>query len=442
MLDFWRNNFFRIALCILAFAIPFPFVFGAIAMWILVFSWLIQTGLSTRIRKITKPPYLIWILYFLLFAVSYFYSENKAESVKDLEKKLSLLILPVIVGTSIGIAKKDLEKIFFWFIAGIAIISVYCIGNAVYLYQSSHDKELFFYHTLVENLDSNAVYMSFYTIFALFLLLFYKWDYFFKLNKNNWRWPLISIIFVFLLLLSCRLIIVVFFALLLLWVISSLFRTGKFFTAKKMAFITIATFAGSLILFTNNPVKTRYQNLRSDNIRNVFEKDYKQKALKLDNLTIRLFIWRVCVQNIEEKNLWAIGCGNGDIEDIQNKKMLELGLPGFDDKTPWRSGLYNIAIHNMYLQTLMMIGIPGVFCLLCIVFLPFFYLKRMDNKFIFLVFHITAALFMCQESGLETQAGIIYYTFFSMVFWNYYYSQKNNKEVVSSCNGLARTVVS
>jgi hypothetical protein len=128
-----------------------------------------------------------------------------------------------------------------------------------------------------------------------------------------------------------------------------------------------------------------------------------------------------------EKKLWLKGCGSGDLNDIQNSKFEQLGVPGFKKEDGFQSPFRNIAIHNMYLQTLMMIGIPGLLCLLTIVLLPLFYLKGLDNYLIFLAFFISGIMFMCQESVLQTQGGLVYYTFFSVIFWNVHYSNKVSK---------------
>ncbi len=423
----WRNKFFDFSLFVLAFIIPFPFICATIAIWLMVLAWIIQGDFKTKLKYFVKPTYLLWILYFLLFAISYFYSDNKTASLKDLERKLSFVILPLVVATGISINKKNLEYLFLSFILGISTVAIYCIVNASYQYGITHNKSFFFYHTLVSNFDANAVYMSFYTLFAVFLLLFFKWSIFFQNKKSIFRWLLFGLIFTFLILLSCRLLIAIFFLLLLAYAVKLLFQPGKELLIKKAVLIITVLIIGCLIAFTNNPVSKRYKDLKSNNIGMVFEKDYKTKTFRVDYLTVRPFIWRICLQNIVEKNLWWTGCGNGDIYDLQNQKMADLGVEELRNENRQKSPLYSIAIHNMYLQSLMMIGISGLIVLTMIVFVPFLFLKRIDYKFIFLAFHISAAMFMMQESVLQTQAGIVYYVLFSVIYWNFYYSLRNIK---------------
>lgn len=422
----WRDKFFTSALYFVGFVISFPFKVGAIAVWILIFFWILQGNFKEKIKRLVKPAYIIWILYFVLFALSFLYSENKVEALKDLEKKLAFIIFPIVVGSGTCISRKNLENLFFCFVAGLTITAFYCIGAACRNYYITHDKDYFFYHTLVRDFDSNAVYISFYVLLGLFLLLFFKWNRFFKSSYRGWKWIFTLVLFTFFLLLSCRMLIVTFFILLFVLGGRTIFAMGRSYPLRKILISIIAISALCIVAFTNNPVRSRYKDLHTNNIGIIFQKKYSDKDFKLDHLTFRPFIWRVCIENIIENRLWWKGCGNGDIKDLQNKKFKALGVPGFKKEDGFQSPLYDIAIHNMYLQTLMMIGIPGLICLLVIVILPFFYLKYFNNKFVFFVFFISAMLFMCQESVFQTQAGIIYYTFFSIVFWNYYYSNKNS----------------
>lgn len=428
----WRNKIFNGALCLVAFVMSFPFNIEAVAIWTLIAAWLVQGDLKNKVKELSKPGYLLWILYFFLFALSISYSENKNEGIKDVVLKLSFIVFPVVIGTGIFLNKKTLENLFFWFIAGLTLTAAFCIGRACWLYYLSHDETYFFYHILVDALDSNAVYMSFYVFLSLFLLLFFEWQMFFNGKNRKWKWILTILLFAFFLLLSCRLLIVLFFILLLILSAKSIKGDGPSIQVRKILIGTIVLGSLCVLVFTNNPIKERYENLRTNNINFIFEKGYAGKDFKVDHLTFRPLIWRVCLQNVVEKKLWLKGCGSGDVSDIQNKEFEELGVPGFKESDGFQSPFHDIAIHNMYLQTLIMIGIPGLVCLLTIVLLPFFYLKNLENNLIFLVFFISAIMFMCQESVLQTQGGLVYYTFFSVIFWNYYYSNKIAKECNAS----------
>jgi O-antigen ligase len=428
-LDSWRDKVFVNALCLLAFVIPFPYPFGATSVWVLVLAWLIQGGFANKFKRLSKPGYLVWIAYFILFALSYFYSKNKEASLLDLTTKLTFVIFPILIGT-VEIDRKTLEKIFNSFIAGLCAIAFFCILYAFCIFQKTGDASQFFYHALVDILDAaNAVYMSFYVIFALFLFITFRFSSVFTKERKPFKWSVFGFLFAFFIMLACRLLIFLFLVYLGIIAVKFLLRNPKKYVLKivTLAFVVL-TFCG-FILFTKNPIKERYLLVAKGNMDWVRQKDFSNKNFVLDNVNVRLLIWRVAIENIEERNLWWKGCGNGDINDIQNEKFVQLNVPGFRKDDRYESPLHSIYIHNMYLQSLEMIGIPGLLCLLLILILPFFSIKYVKNKGTFYIFQSTAILFMMQESVLQIQAGIIYFTFFSIVFWSFCYSQKNQKEM-------------
>lgn len=409
-------------------------MYGSIAIMIVALAWIIAGDFLQKLKKLKSFGALIWILYYVLHAISYTYSTDKGESAFDLTSKMSFVLLPLFISAGDELNKEKLEKIFFSYVLGITASSIYCMSKAVILYREAHNIELFFYHTLVKGLETNAVYIAWFTILSLFMLLFFSWNKFFQGKNAIWRWLLFALQMVFFILLSSRLLIVLFF-ILIIPAGYIIYLKGKkvSFVKQVIAFISIAALATG-IFFTSNPVKQRYKDVEQNNFSQLFEKDYTGKTLHLNNLTIRLFVWRVALQNIKEKNLWLKGCGNGSAHDIQNRKMKALGIAEFQSPHPeLETGLYNMNLHNMYLQSLLMLGIPGLLCFLAIVVAPFFCAKRIDNNIVFVLFQIVSALFMLQEAALQTQAGIVYFTFFSQIFWNLYYTTVKKRSIQPVC---------
>ena len=139
------------------------------------------------------------------------------------------------------------------------------------------------------------------------------------------------------------------------------------------------------------------------------------------NLTLRLFLWRLGMENVREHNLWWYGAGNGDVSLLQNAKLDQNGVGDIYNPAQ-RSNLYNVNLHNMYLEILIMLGIPGVLCLLIIVFSPFFYYKNKKYRPFFLLFCTIAAIFLFQEAAFQTEAGTVFYVLFMQIFISIYYS--------------------
>lgn len=424
----WLQQLCYILMCVVAFAIPLPFLFGSVSIILLAAAWLLQANFRETGRNLwSNKPLLVWILYYALHAVSYLYAHNKHQSAFDLESKLSFVVLPVIIGAGSDIKGRRLENIFFGFVIGITAAAAFCLVKAAVLWKASGDAAVFFYHTLVKGLDANAVYAAWYTIFSIVLLLLFDWKYFFSGRRYTWlKWLLLLIHSVFFILLSSRMLLVLLLIFLVPVFFKKLFRNERFPVLLRNGAIAAVLLMVTIISVTDNPVSRRYKELLQSNMPTAWQHAHVYKVQEFNNLTLRLFVWRVGIDNMNEHHLWWKGASNGDVSDLQNRKMDEWGIPDIYNAAN-RSPMYNVNLHNMYMQSLLMLGIQGLLVFVLIIVLPFFYMKGVEARTIFIMFQVTAALFMLQESALQTQAGIVFFSFFSQVFWNISYTSVKSR---------------
>jgi O-antigen ligase len=432
----WLRQLQLFLLCFLAFAIPFPFLFSAVVIILLSLVWLLRVNikelcLSIKERKALWP----WLLYFALFGISYFYSDNKSQSLFDLQSKLSLLLFPLIIGAGTAIDKILAERIFIFFIAGISVAACLSIGNAIHVYLQTGQTDHFFYHSLVSIPDMNAVYMALFTLLSLSALLFFPWETYFTGKYRHLRSGLIALQTVFFILLSSKMLLVLFFMLVVPFYLWRNFKHAQIARWKILLLVGIFTGLFITLITTHNPIRKRYEEIVDKNdLHKAWLKDYSHEdQSKFSNLTIRVIAWRLGMENIIEKNLWLTGSGNGDAQDLQNQKMQYYHVHN------WHSGifdesseLYNVNLHNMFLQSLLMIGIPGLILFSIIIFMPFFHIRQIRYKLVFLIFHVSVFAYMLQEAALQSQAGIVYYSFFAQVFWNIYYSDEKIKKGIKT----------
>jgi hypothetical protein len=73
-----------------------------------------------------------------------------------------------------------------------------------------------------------------------------------------------------------------------------------------------------------------------------------------------------------------------------------------------------------------MLGIPGLSILLLLIFMPLRYPLPKPFKLFSVIFIVTSALFMFIEAALQTQAGIVFFTFFSTLMAKVLYSASND----------------
>ncbi len=426
---FAKDKIYIFFLCLVAFAIPFPFIYSSISIILLLIVWIITTDFKKTLYLFLKNKYLwFWCLLFLLTAISYIYSFDKTLSINDLQRKLSFIILPIIIGTQLKIDKNVLKKIFTCFVSGLLIVIMFCIVNAIIRWQHTKDLDVFFYHNLVAGLNANAVYYALYIYFALVLILLYNWEgTFFQIK---WVYSVaLSLLLIFFILLSSK-------SLLLLFIIL-VFPVFLIRTLKKHKLISLiiiivgfSTIGG--IFFTQNPIHKRYQEILENNDKESWLPEYANgQKQHFNNLTLRRFLWSTAIENIKENNLWLYGCGNGGVLELQKqkikKKIIEYGADNQLINT--NPPLWDYNLHNMYLQTLMMLGIPGLFTFLVILIAPLIFIKFKEEKRIYYLFFISIIIFMFQESALQTQAGIVYSTYFYMVIYSYVQSTYRKENI-------------
>ena len=407
----------HVACCLLAATIPLLFIWSTLSIWAIIICWALSGRFASTWRHFrAQPAYWLWVIYFALHAASYFWSSDKDQSLFDTVSKLSFVVLPIVVGAGANICRRRFEQILGSFILGISAVTLFCLGQAFALWRGDGDDAHFFYHDLVKGFDANAVYMAWYVFCALSALLLINWQYLFR---DKWRllnWALATILLVFLVLLSSRLLLAVFALLTIPSYLLKLIRSRKGSWKSILSVAVLMVSIGGALALTGNPINSRFRDVMHRDLKIAFLKDYRDTIPHFNNLTLRLFVWRCGMDNMREHNLWLKGCGNGDEHHIQNAHFNELGI------TPERQERYAIAIqninlHNMYMQSLIMFGVPGLVVFMLIMISPFFYVSKVEHRRWFLVFHIVSFLFMIQESALQTQAGVIFFTFFSCIFW-------------------------
>ncbi len=406
--------------CLLAASFPLWFNYTAICIWLLAIAWLLHADFKGSWRRLkSNRGYWPFFLYFLLYALSYTYSADKAQAGFDITQKLSFILLPLILGAGTQITRRGWECILLSLAISLTVVGLVCMARAYLLWRLSGDDEVFFYHRLVAGLDANAVYMAWYVLFSIAALSFYRWTICF----HHWhgvllKWLLIAIQFVFFVLLSSRTMLVMLCMIALPCYLHVQVKKFRWTAWHIIGALLLAATLGAAIIKTDNPVRQRFEDVRPNNLRHAFQSHYADSNQQFSNLTMRLFIWRVGVENIRANKLWWCGAGNGDVHNLQNDRIASYGFR-MTNEFGGPSAMRDIDLHNMYLQTLMAIGIPGLIVLLILLLSPFFFLARTGFPHLSFLFHLSACLFMLQEAVFQTQSGIVYYIFFAVLFWQF-----------------------
>ena len=377
----YRGLLFFLVLASLAFSMKLNSLF----IILLVLQWLLMVPLAEKKENLRRNWKLIALFggYFLLFAISILYSENTSSAWKDIESKLSLLLIPLSILGQKRLEVKEqavLLKLYVWFLVGVG---VFLIGKSLFLAGGLLTNQEF--SALI---GVHASYLSLYMAVALFITnqsLMHKSQV--KLNT-----VIVLFLAFILVVLAARMVTIATFLSLFTW-----FAVVHFTWKRLLTMIVI--FIGVVFAISSiESVKSRFQEgLVGEQVEfgtvadSVKLKTYGGKA-------IRFAIWQ-CAQDVIEEN-WAIGVGAGDVH-----KNLHDSYKRNEFQLAWQYNNFNS--HNLFIETIIAVGVLGVVVLITLFYLLFFSAIKNRNM---LLFCFTTLFFMFSliESAFNVQKGIVF----------------------------------
>lgn len=404
-------------------ALPFSIKITSLLSILLVVLWILELVWLKK-RPIAWNE--LWVPFFtgfyMLHILGLLYTQNLGNGLFDLEKKLSLLIFPLILGSSPSLRKdNDLRnKVHTWFIVSCLLALIYCLVHGMYRYINeiptnssvyggfeatqqfkavnqgvSNLWDYITYAELLSPLQLHPTYSSLFILLVIFILL----DKVLQTGVKRKIRLAYNILFLFFIaaifLIASRIAILL---LLLLLPLQLCMRARQLFSWKKLAMIATGFILLLIILINFVPVvKHRFAN----------DLNSLEQAYSPDNpgtgMTMRLTIWRTAVEIIKKNPI--IGVGTGDVDAVMTEHYEANGVVELAGYNP----------HNQYLHTAVMLGAVGTLYLLLTLFLPFVVaLKRRDT--IYLLFLMIVGVTFFTESVLQSNKGIVFYSLFNSLY--------------------------
>lgn len=336
-----------------------------------------------------------------------FWTSNIPQGWKGIEIKFSLLAFPIffpLIFRSNQINKKLAINALTTSAVVYALLS---FSRALFLYSDSHNPEQFYnvdlgFRIFQEGPFVHPTYVSFY-----YLVLVLIWGK--KLIGSSSSIMNVSTIG------NIGLIILfigfIFFSSSKAGILGlgiAIFYLLAFYAIKKKKVVQASLlFLGfllvSLVGIYNSSLKLRFEQAYQE-----LTKENSEPGSYLMSTGARIWIWKATSQIIQEHPV--IGVGVGDIRDELTKKYKEIGIVTIQD-----SGFDS---HQQYLQTFASLGIIGLLSLL-FVFFQFFKEGIRNKNFYLFGFGLLYLFFGFTESMLETQAGIVFFTFCALFFYSF-----------------------
>jgi hypothetical protein len=130
--------------------------------------------------------------------------------------------------------------------------------------------------------------------------------------------------------------------------------------------------------------------------------------------SLRVQIWKLCVELLNENRAWITGVGIGDLQDKLDEKYRQKGMytgnPELKD-----SGYLGYGPHNQYMEILTAMGGIAVFFFGFVISL-LWQRAVVRNHFLLPGFLLLITLFFITESVLGTAKGILFFMFFTTLF--------------------------
>lgn len=400
-----HNRIYAWGLPLLLFLMPFNTIGCNILILLLSANWLLELDFKHKLQRMIRSPYILLCLaLFALICLELCFTHNIKAGRFAIEKKLSLLCFPLVIGTSAFFQDNSEVKnrCYRFFFAGTLAASIVLLGIAAYRYALVHDANCFFYHALVQPFGQHAVYFSVYIYIGLVFMYHHSAG-----RPRGWLLAAMLLLAGTIVLLSSKLIIFLF----LLHVLALLFKRLLHQRRKAYTYLALLTLVlGTAILFlTKNPVRERFSDLANGNVALL-----KQARFEPSNYfnawQLRFLLWKFSVETLNEQQRWLIGVTPGDAQDELNAKVRQYNMY-VGEKSRGDYGYLHHNCHNQYVQSLLETGLIGLGLLLAILTLSVAQARRRRDVaalFVVLIF----AYFFLTESALERMIGIVPFMIF------------------------------
>ena len=381
------------------------------AVVISLISWLIVSILniiSDFFLKIDFPLNIktnksIFILPFLyiLYVLGMCYTKNIEYGLFDLEIKISLLLIPLILVLRSNIYINFPKTFLYSLSLGCIISFIINIIHAYILFLEDKSTNHFFYSDLSNSIHPS--YLSLYVGVAIISLLTIKNTAFLsKLNFNLLKVIIILTLITYLFMLSSKAGIISFTLAIFAFSIIKLRKKIKTFYAISISFFIILLI--SLTIYQVPSIERRFKELKMP-----FE---KSANISIDNEYGSIARLAIIISTIDiaKQNLpW--GVGTGDTKDEITKYYISKGSTTIKTKF--------LNAHNQFTQTTIALGIPGLL-LLILLFTNGFISAIKKKNILFISVLILLFIQFLFESMLEGQSGVIFISLFLslLIIWN------------------------
>lgn len=364
-----------------------------IAIWIVTFFSQKSNLQNIRLQYLRNKALILSSIFYVLHLIWLINTQNIKSGLFDIQVKMSFLILPFLVVSTVLQEKKNEEKIFLFFISGSFISQLISIFYVLYIKYFTNATISFFYGDI--SIFLHPSYMSLYVILSIVLSVFLLYK---QVGEKIKIVLILNLLFsiVFIFLLSSKSGMISLFLLVLMGVIFAFLKINLNIWLKVI--VSILLLLGIAFSLLNNSRIKQALSVFDEIVLSGIE--YSPQKYTESNAD-RLFVWKSAFEMIKEN--WLLGAGTGDVKDAlleQYKK--DKFIDAYEKK---------LNSHNQYLETFIGLGIIGFLVLIGMFIIPLITAIK-ESNYILISFLIIVAFNLLFESMFNTQAGVVFIAFF------------------------------
>jgi len=378
--------------------LPFDRLYSELALISLLLHSIIHVK-KNRLRSLFTLQNGLLTAVFLLGVLALAWSDDKSQGIKDLQRQLAILLLPVIFSLlEINFTRYKKNILLF--------LAVSCTLTILYLYADAFRVILFYdmplrsilsisfiNHNFSEPVGIHATYLSLYSALSLSVVI----QYFIEEKKSARLWMSLIMLILLAGLVQLASKAVLISALFYCCVILPFFIKQP---ALRKRIIMVSLTVSSLVIFSIihiDTLKRRYIE--------TFREDLAHIPPDNEIAEPRLSRWKIAWQLVGKSP--ALGYGYGSEKRLLNEKYFENKL--------YQSYLLELNAHNQYLSFLIKTGMLGLFVFL-VVLIAGIRAALQNKDSLFACFLILVIFVSFSENILDVNKGIFLYAFFFTLF--------------------------
>ena len=391
----YKANYY--VLLLIAFVIPLSKSLAAPLIILLLITSLVNHRFGDNHKnKSSFIGILLPALLYLIYAYSLFYTQNLPNGLFKAEVKLSLLIFPLCFFISAMTLHKTIAPTLRAFVEGCFVAVLLSFIRAALMYVYTTDIVHFYYSNL--SLYAHASYFSMYLCFCIAVLYWSLIASEKPLFKSYISIGLIVAFSITVGLLASKTGIGLLILIHLFVLIYSTVQTKNYIKGGMLLIAMIVLL--SFFYSQSNFVQSRFSDVIQ--VLNMNKKD-----ILTTSTTARLKAWETSAHLATIKPMLGYGLGS----------VTEVLVAEYQKRNYVKLAKRELNSHNQLFQTMLAIGLPGLICLLAMLFYPYIWYYRSKEGLYYVLFSAIILLNFTTESMLETQSGVVFYAFFNSLFF-------------------------